>query len=138
MPLATIDRMAELDYAFLADYAAVEGGKLNVMGASFTQVSVPRVPAQQQLYVAGRIRGSVNEPHVEVRLIITPPDDSFRLEGVMEISTGEHEPYFEDRVGVLFAIGLPIPFDSAGLYEVLIEVDEVESRTLKFEVRVED
>ena len=32
--------MAELDYAFLAEYAKVEAGKLTVVGASTTQAAI--------------------------------------------------------------------------------------------------
>lgn len=128
--------MAELDYAFLADYAAVEGGKLNVLGASFTQIHTAAVPAQQQLYIAGRIRGSIATPVAQLKISITPPDETFQLDGVLDITSEGQEPYFEDKVGILFAVGLQIPLTSSGLYTVRIGLDEVESRILKFTVQV--
>ena len=124
--------MAVLDYAFLADYAAVEGGKLNVLGASFTEVRVGGFPAQQQLFVAGRVRGSITESSPELKLTVTSPDESFRIEGVVELSVDGLEPYFEDRVGLLFAIGVPVPLNAPGLYVVQVDVNDLESRTLKF------
>jgi hypothetical protein len=51
----------ELDYAFLAEYAAVSPhGTLTAVGASFTRVAYPSFPAQQLMAVAGRNGGSGN------------------------------------------------------------------------------
>jgi hypothetical protein len=48
--------MAELDYAFIAEFAKVEGGKLTAIGASYMQITPPAFPVAHYLSVAGRIR----------------------------------------------------------------------------------
>ena len=48
--------MAELDYAFLADYATISEGRLTAVGASFTHVFVPQLPVEISFAVAGRLR----------------------------------------------------------------------------------
>lgn len=128
--------MIELDYAFLADYAAVQDSKLTVVGASFTQLRVPELPVQFMLHIAGRVRCSPDISEAPLHLTITPPDESYRIEA--DVSLGvppDSVPYGSPpgTVGLLFAVGAPMPLPVSGLYEVTIDIEGVRVRTLRFE-----
>jgi hypothetical protein len=44
--------MAELDYAFIAEFAKVENEKLTAVGASYLEVRTPAFPVQHSFSVA--------------------------------------------------------------------------------------
>jgi len=114
--------MAELDYAFLADYASVDGDKLTAAGASFTYVEVPYVPAPLRLFVAGRIRAKVEETEIDFALKIVPPSPAAEIvfEGTV-VPNDSFRPY-DGKVGVLFALEVPLTLHSEGLHEVFVSV----------------
>lgn len=129
--------MIELDYAFLADYAVVQEGKLTAVGASFTKIRTPTVPAQMPLSVAGRIRTSLDVTTVGISLKVTPPDGAYHLDAHMalEQSVGA-QAYAKNKAGVLFSVQLNLPITSFGLYVVSLDLEgspDVD-RVLKFEV----
>lgn len=124
--------MAELDYAFLAEYASTTGGSLTVVGASFTTLQVPVFPTQITLYMAGRVRAPKAADECTLRLSVSPPDDSYQLEGEAVLDPTGQEPYFEDRVGLLLSVAVPLPLPDAGLYTVRVFLDSVPVRELKF------
>lgn len=126
--------MAELDYAFLADYAAVQGGKLTAVGASFTRIIIDSFPSQQQLYIAGRIRANVEEPPCGLHVRFAAPDDSIVLEGVLEMDPSKQEPYRGNTTGILFTVGITVPLPQEGLYSVALRVGEYPDRILKYSV----
>ncbi|MGI5188438.1 DUF6941 family protein [Promicromonospora sp. CA-289599] len=127
--------MIELDYAFLADYARVEGGKLTAVGASYTHTKTPGLPAAHLVCVAGRIRVSEDVHTVDLGARFSAPRDMVVMDisGTLDADGGI--PY-EGRKGVLFAfqmqVGLPVP----GLYTVDLSLDGKHVRTLKFDVSV--
>lgn len=128
--------MAELDYAFVAEYAKVEqGGSLTSVGASYTHLTVPSLPVQHLLCVAGRIRAGVDElPEIGVE--IQSPGGNFKL-GINMVTTdvSGYRPY-DGKIGLLFAANTFIPILVAGLYEVHIAVDGSLARRLAFDVEV--
>ena len=126
--------MAELDYAFLADYAAVEDGKLSAIGASFTRVVVPGFPTQLRLHVAGRVRTEVSDWGCDLQVTVTAPDGSFQLEGSLALQAEDAVPYRDDLVGLLFAVGMELPLQAPGLCEVRLQLDGEQVRMLRFEV----
>ncbi|GEM_PF-869404 len=127
-----IHYMAQLDYVFLADYAAVTGGKLTAIGASFTKVVVPSFPTQLSLYIAGRIRADHNEGNCPLTLTILPPDGSYEIRGDLELEPEAEEPYKENKVGLLFAAGVVISLPTEGLYAVQVSLGNEVARELKF------
>jgi len=52
---AIVRVMAELDYAFIAEFAKFENGKLTAVGASYIDVRPPVLPAPHTLSVAGEL-----------------------------------------------------------------------------------
>ena len=126
--------MAELDYAFLADYAVVEAGKLSAMGASFTEVVVPAFPTGLRLHVAGRVRAQTSEDDIELLVSVTSPDGTFQLEGALALETEGAVPYRDDLIGLLFAVGMELPLQGPGLCEVVLSLDGEQARILRFDV----
>ncbi|GAA1450516.1 DUF6941 family protein [Nesterenkonia lacusekhoensis] len=124
----------DLDYAFLAEYARAEGNSLTAIGASFTQIDVPQVPAQFMLYVAGRIRAKEAGDPFPLSLRVGPDDasDRIQLETSLDPKSAVH-PY-RGRVGIIFAVGIPLGIDVAGLHRVDIVLGEEQARTLYFSV----
>ena len=127
--------MAELDYAFLAEYAKVEDGKLTAIGASYTHVRFNQIPASHFLAVAGRIRITINEnPNLAVR--VTSPQDKFEIKLDVPIQDLSLVRTYNGYAGILFAVNGPIPVFEPGLYEVKIELNGLVVRTLKFEAEI--
>ncbi len=127
--------MAELDYAFFAEYAKVEpGGKLTAVGASYTHVFVQSFPAQQLIAVAGRIRATIGEKPILHASMISP-DEVFRIDTEMQIAAGEGAmPYGPnlDTVGLQFALTFLMPLPKPGLYELRMTLDGEPVRLLAF------
>lgn len=132
--------MLDLDYAFLADYAAIQEGKLTTVGASFTRMRVPVVPTQAFFAVAGRIR--CDEPDrqdVGIRIRVVGPGDeplTVEAENRLDISETTNPPYDAHRRGTIFALQVGLPILVAGTYSVSIDLEDTEGidRLLRFEV----
>lgn len=127
--------MAELDYAFLAEYAKVEpSGNLTAVGASYTHVAVSGFPAQHLVSVAGRVRIKLGEtPSLRVRL--QSPDESLTLEAGLQLAAGpDSRPYGPnlDTLGIQFAMTVALPLPVPGLYKVHVLLDDEEVRFLAF------
>lgn len=63
---ASVSCVAELDYAFIAEFAKVESGKLTVVGASYTEISARSFPTQHFFSCAGRVRMALGEPPADL------------------------------------------------------------------------
>ena len=127
--------MAELDYVFLADYASVIEGKITAVGASFTHVRVHTAPSLIAPYLVGRVRTTTDVPEVTVKAVVLPPKDAYRIEHTGQLSAGEDpRPYSDNKLGLLFAMGLKIPIPAPGVYVVELHIEDELARTLKFDV----
>lgn len=126
--------MAELDYAYLADYAQVEGGKISALGASYTHAVVDELPAGWLTTVVGRVRIAEDEAPVSLRIEVAPPGNMLRLrtENTLDRAAGVR-PY-DGKVGLLFAATLQLPITASGLCTFDIYVNESHARRLAFEV----
>lgn len=127
--------MAELDYAFLADHAQVEGGKLSALGASFTHVRADSPNGLFVLSVAGRVRKAVDEKQPTLSIRLRAPGDAFEMMSDTELNSGMDARPYDDKIGILFAASLAFPIIS-GLYEVFVELDGVEVRRLAFDLEL--
>lgn len=127
--------MADLDYAFLADYAQVIEGKITAVGASYTHVSVDSLPALFSTSVAGRVRTTVGADPIALKIKVIPPNEEYEIEVSGLLTTGEDvRPYGGDKLGVLFAFTTQIPIPAPGLYEVHVIVEDKLARRLAFDV----
>lgn len=132
--------MLELDYAFLADYASIQGDRLTTVGASFTRMETQALPAHAWFAVAGRIRCDEAERewvNLTIRFI-SPGEDPIVVEASnqLDVSTTTHPPYSGHRRGIVFALQMALPLIESGTYTVEVDIDETAGvdRALKFEV----
>jgi hypothetical protein len=127
--------VAELDYAFLAEYAKVEpGGNLTAVGASYTHLFVPAFPNQHLVSVAGRVRAAVGESP-SLRITFQTPNETFQMQADVQLNAvPDARPYGPalDMVGLQFAMSFVVPLPTQGLYEVHLALDEVHVRMLAF------
>lgn len=128
--------MAELDYAYLADYAQIDAGKISALGASYTHASVPELPVAWMTSVVGRIRVAADEEPVSVRIEITPPGDAIKLNAESVVERTPHVRPYRGKVGLLFAATFHIPLTAEGLCTFDIVVNGEHARRLAFEVEV--
>lgn len=127
---------AELDYAYLAEYAKVESNKLTAVGASYTYLFTDEVPAVHLLTVAGRIRVPEDYGVVPLSINLIAPEEQYVITFETELQqTKDYHPY-AGKVGLVFAITMQIPLASTGLYEVNVDVEGKRARRLAFEVKL--
>ncbi|MDZ5076716.1 DUF6941 family protein [Nesterenkonia sp. HG001] len=132
--MTTPQSLPELDYAFLAEYARAEGNSLTAVGASFTQLNVLGLPTNFHLHIAGRIRAAEDGEVFPLRLRIGAEDASERihLETSLDPAQGIH-PY-RGRVGIIFAVGIPMTLEDEGRHQVDILIGDELVRSLYFSV----
>lgn len=128
--------MANLDYAFLADYARVEtNGTLTSIGASFTHVTAQSLPTSHRIAVAGRVRAPLDERDIQLGIDLVGPNDSWvlRTEAVLN-PTEDSRPYGDEGlIGHLFALDVQIPLPEEGLYRVNLVLNGEPVRMLAFD-----
>lgn len=126
--------MAQLDYALLAEHARLEpGGTVSLLGASFSQLVVPAVPAQVPLAVVGRVLFSVGEGSQALLLTILGPDDLFRVTLDTEVDTPS-DPVPGVGPAVSFVISLMLPLPAEGVYSIQLALEGAVSKTMEFRV----
>lgn len=125
---------AELDYAFLAEFAKVDHGTLTAVGASYTEVRVNELPATHLLCVAGRIRTHRDDPEPELSVTMTPPNEEYRLAASGVLPRDENAITYADKVGYVFVLTTPLSLDTTGAYIVEIEISGQAVRRLVFTV----
>lgn len=128
--------MAELDYAFLADYARVDPqGLLTAVGASFTPRRRPRRPGFAPHAVAGRVRARIDEGPVPIRVEIVGPEQSYTLGLATELTAGPNtQPYRDNISGHIFIVDMQMPLPVPGLYVINLYLAEEHARRLAFDV----
>ncbi len=126
----------EIDFAVVADYAAVTGdGKLVVAGI-FDRITAPNMPAvHPTMSLAFRVMmepGSPSVHRVEVRLV--GPDGA----DVLAPFNGEMRAFSADSAsprGAQFVLSLPgVRFQMWGLYTVHVSIDGQHLKTVPFRV----
>lgn len=128
--------MAELDYAFIADYSVVQGGKLTAVGASYTHLRVRQLGIAHNLFVAGRIRAPKDFTEIAVAVIVTAPEGAYKLVLEGQLNRPDNIRPYDGKVGLLFSIGTVIAISVQGLYEVTINIDGDFARRLAFAAEV--
>ena len=128
--------MAELDYAFIADFAKVEpNGTLTVNSASWTSLRTPVLPVARRLAIAGRIRAHVDESPVALQIVFSAPDQAFNIGTEALLSPGpDARPYGDGKIGHLFALDWQVLLPSVGLYTINITINGEHARRLAFDV----
>jgi hypothetical protein len=125
--------MAELDYAFIAEFAKVENGKLTAVGASYLDVRPRAFPAGHSFSVAGRIRAPEGTESIGLKIRINVPGTvNIVLDGTL--NPGPETTPYDGKIGVLFAASASILLGAEGLCEIFIDIDGDEQRRLAFSV----
>lgn len=126
-------RTPELDYAFLASYAAIRGGSLTALDASFTSMRIPQTQSKIEFSLAGRIRADAQAKTVPLRIEIYLPEDLAVAAVDTELPTTDAVRY-DNKAGVMFAFRFSLPTIKTGLYIVRVFIDEQVARELKFDL----
>lgn len=126
--------MADLDYAYLAEFARVDGSTVTAVGASFTHVIVQGLPWQGRVTLVTRIRCGEQEGAVPVGVQVSPPDGSFDLQFGADVTPGPSVRPYDGKVGLLVSFELQVPFPVAGLYVVHLSIAGERVRRLAFDV----
>lgn len=133
--------MSTIDYAFLADFAKVEpNGTLTVVGASFNFLTVPMVPVNYRLAVAGRVRSRKDDGTIPLRISFSGPNETYNINTDGELTPAEDAlTYGDGLLGHLFALDMQLPIPVVGTYTVDVTLPASgASRRLAFEVRLND
>ncbi|WP_018296341.1 DUF6941 family protein [Corynebacterium lubricantis] len=123
---------AELDYAYLAEYAKTEMGTITAIGASFTEVKVDAFPVYMDIAVAGRVRKLVNDqaPTLRLEFVDTANEPLITVERVLEPDQDSVE--YAGKTASVFAYRGPLPLNKPGLYQCKIYLNEILARELAF------
>jgi hypothetical protein len=124
--------VAELDYAFLAEFAQITNGNLTAVNASFIDVKTA-VPTVFPLAVAGRVRAPADTDEVRLTITFASPDENGPKITWQLNLPAEGNPVYDNKVGILFTVRAAVPIPKHGLYVFTIEIDGEEVRTLRFE-----
>jgi hypothetical protein len=123
--------VAELDYAYLAEYAQITDGKLTAVNASFIHAKIA-VPTLFPFAIAGRVRAPADAGDVHLAIRFVPPGPNIAITWQLGLNTKGH-PVYDGKVGILFAVRATTTLAAHGLYQVFIDVDDKEARRLAFE-----
>lgn len=128
--------MAELDYAYLAEYAKTERGTITAIGASFTEAKASRFPSFLDIAVAGRVRRPQDEdsPNIHIRISGPNNQDEPQVDFEFDLKDEADAVKYDGKVASVFVFRGPVYIDSAGLYECSIELNGDLVRRLAFEV----
>lgn len=130
---------AELDYAFLAEYAKTDQGTLTVIGASFTEVRSGSYPSMIDIAVAGRVRRKAGNPAPAIRIVFETEDGGSPLISIESSLNDQGDAVIYDgKVASVFAVKGPLPLMEPGLYECKIYLDGHLARRLAFEALSSD
>lgn len=126
--------VAELDYAYLAEYAKTDHGTITAIGASFTQVRVESVPSLLEIAVAGRMRRGIKDPAPQIRIEFIDPHESVLLSVEDTLESAVDSVNYAGKTAMVFAYRGPLPIDHGGLYRCKIYFDGELKRLLAFSV----
>jgi hypothetical protein len=127
--------VAELDYAVLADYARVDGdGTLTVVGSHRAVVSVPALPAQHVLAVAGRVWMGRREPAARLSLGALTPQGDVGTVADWSLDPGLEQAEGSGRASASFAVTVVAPVEVIGAYALILSVNGEVARSLPFSV----
>ena len=130
----------QIEYAMIADFAEITGGKLYVMGGGWDTFNAPEVPTQIRIAVAAGVRIGWDETNVPIPLRITIDDDDgqelVRIDGMMNVGRPPTLPAGSTQLSQM-AANVPLNVSAFGGFRVRVvagEADSGETRTLPFRV----
>lgn len=126
--------MADLDYAYLADYATVSEGKITAVGASFTHMFTPSVPTQAKFSIAGRVRVQEHEEPPEISIDVRAERSQQNIEINGQIAPNPAAIVYDGKVGILFTLDVSLEMRYAELVTVDISLGGIKQRRLAFKL----
>ncbi len=130
----------DVDYALVADYAEIVGGKLYVMGGGWDTTYVPEVPAMLRLAIAVGIRVGWTETgrNVPVRIVVEDDDGQVLVTIDAGVTVGRPASLLPGTPQLTqMAANVAFSAPAFGGYRVLVNAGEdemVASRSLPFRV----
>lgn len=128
--------MAELDYAFLADFASIQEGRLTAVGGSFTHMDVPMLPTRVEFSLAARVRVLEEEEPVELEVRISAPQSNSNLSVTGQVAAGPHARVYDGKKGILVTFKAELLITYEELVTVDVVVNGQHARRLAFDVVV--
>ena len=123
----------EIEYALIADYAEIVGGKLYVMGAGWDHTFAPEAPATVRFAAAIGVRVGWEETNVQVPVKVTVEDDDaqelVRVDGAVQVGRAPGLPPGTSQLAQ-FAINLTLALPRFGGYRMRVEAGEGEGAAI--------
>jgi hypothetical protein len=117
----------EIEYALLADYAEMVGGKLYLMGGGWDTFTVADLPAQVRMAVAVGVRVGWEETNQQmpVRVVIEDDDglELIRINGMMNVGRPSTLPPGATQLAQM-AANVPLNIAKHGGYRIVIGAGE--------------
>jgi hypothetical protein len=129
----------DIEYALLADFAELVGGKLYLMGGGWDTSHAVEVPAPVRLAVAVGVRVGWEETNrnIPVRMVVEDEDGSelVRIEGAVNVGRPAQLPLGSTQLAQMAAnVGVTLP--RFGGYRVRVAVGEDEGKECSLPFRL--
>lgn len=125
----------DIEYAVLADFAEIVGGKLYLMGGGWDTTSATTAPAQVRIAVAVGIRIDWTELGKALPVVITVEDDDgqeyVRIEGAVTANRAANAVEGASQLSQM-AANVAVALPNFGGYRVHIRADDQLERRLPF------
>ncbi len=127
--------MATLDYVVMSEFARIDpSGLVTIVGGSFDRVHAPERGVGQQLFVTLRALLEEGETSVSFEVKVRPPTDEFEIKITGQTTRRPDAFPIDGRVGVVATVGLVVPLQTEGRYEVQVSLEDGQTRILPFAV----
>lgn len=113
----------DIEYALIADYAEIVGGKLYVMGAGWDHTFAPEAPATVRFAAAVGVRVGWEETNRSIPVQVTVEDDDsrelMRVDGAVQVGRAPDLPPGASQLAQ-FAINLALALPSFGGFRMRV------------------
>ena len=129
--------MASLDFALLAEYARVDqAGLITIVGGGFDRVRVPDQGGVQQVFVAMRIVLEEHEADVPFEVKAQSPENRYEIGVAGTTHRARGVQPADGKINFIAAVGLAVPIQMVGRYQVQIVLAGEVVRHLPFVVEL--
>ncbi len=130
----------QIEYALIAAFAEITGGKLYLMGGGWDTFHAAEVPIQLRIAIAAGVRIGWDETNVPIPLVVRIEDDDgqelVRIDGMMQVGRPPMLPAGSTQLSQM-AANVPLNITSFGGLRARVtagEGDAADVRTLPFRV----
>jgi len=129
----------------LADYARDDGGKLDILGGGWIDLTVPEIPTQHECYVVAKLRGPLDHQAFPREIVIEithepEPDDEEPESARFTLYLDQPDPPAgkSSHIVATIIVQLTMEIRAPGRYRATLLQREVEMSRVHFSVRVAD